>query len=108
MLRLSSAIAAAVAVASAFLLYAVSYDTRHLISTVQGQERQIERLRSDIAVLKAELAFLSRPERIEPVARSLGFLPASGDQYTDLQSIAHAPSAERPDNTSAASQRSRQ
>jgi len=106
MLRLSSAIAAAVAVASAFLLYAVSYETRHMISTVQSQERQIERLRSDIAVLKAELAFLSRPERIEPVARSYGFVPASGIQYTDLHSVEPGPGAVDPGSRTEPGQRS--
>ncbi|MGB3719759.1 MAG: cell division protein FtsL [Proteobacteria bacterium] len=109
MLRLSSAIAAAAAIVSAVLLYAVSYDTRHWISIVQSQERQIERLRSDIAVLKAELAYLARPERIEPAARSLGFVPAAGDQYVDLHSVEPVGSTQRSDVESAApSQRSSQ
>ena len=88
MLRISSAIAVGLSLACAFLLYSVSYDARRLDLTVQSQERRIERLRSDIAVLKAELAFLSRPERIEPLARTMGFVPAAGGQYEDLQSLA--------------------
>ncbi len=84
MLRIASAAAVGVALACAFLLYAVSYDTRRLELTVQTEERRLERLRSDIAVLKAELAYLSRPERIAPLARSLGLEPARGGQLVEL------------------------
>lgn len=86
MFRISSAVAVGLALVCAFLLYTVSYDARRLDLTVQSQERRIERLRSDIAVLKAELAYLSRPERIEPLARALGFAPARGEQYVELSS----------------------
>src|SRR5690606_12868857 len=69
MLRITSAVVIGLALACAFTLYTVSYDTRELDQLVQSKERRIERLRSDIAVLRAELAYLSRPERIEPLAR---------------------------------------
>lgn len=84
MLRILSASAVGLALISAFVLYAVSYETRHLDTEVAAKDRRIERLRSDIAVLKAERAFLSRPERIEPLARALGFVPAQGAQYVEL------------------------
>lgn len=87
MLRISSAVAVGLALACAFILYTVSYDTRELDRAVQSQEHQRERLRSDIAVLKAERAYLSRPERIEPLARAMGFVPARGEQYVDLESL---------------------
>jgi cell division protein FtsL len=87
MLRISSAIAVGLSLICAFLLYSVSYDARRLDLTVQSQERRIERLRSDNAVLKAELAYLSRPERIEPLARAMGLVPAAGGQYEDLRSL---------------------
>lgn len=86
MLRISSAIAVGLSLICAFLLYSVSYDARRLDLTVQAQERRIERLRSDNAVLKAELAYLSRPERIEPLARAMGLAPAAGGQYEELRS----------------------
>jgi cell division protein FtsL len=70
----------ALTLASAFLLYGINYDTRLLDDRVQAQEREIERARSDIAVLKAERAHLARPERIEPMARALGLRPASERQ----------------------------
>ena len=81
MLRISSAVAVGLALACAVLLYKVSYDTRQIEHAVQAQERRLERLRSDIAVLRAELAYLSRPERIEPYARNMGLEPARGEQY---------------------------
>lgn len=68
------------ALASAFLLYAINYDTRQLAERVKAQERAIDTAHSDIAVLKAERAHLGRPDRIEPVARSLGLRPATESQ----------------------------
>jgi cell division protein FtsL len=66
--------------ASAFVLYSSNYDTRQFEARVSEQERAIEKARSDISVLKAERAHLARPERIEPIARSLGLGPASEKQ----------------------------
>lgn len=81
MLRILSVVAVSLALACAFLLYKVSYDSRQLDLSVQSQERRLERLHGDIAVLRAELAYLSRPERIEPLARAMGLSPARGEQY---------------------------
>lgn len=72
--------AVAVMLASAFLLYSSNYDTRQLEKRVEEQERAIDKARSDIAVLKAERAHLARPERIEPLARAIGLVPASEGQ----------------------------
>lgn len=69
------------ALSSAFLLYGLSYDTRLMEQRVQAAERAAERTRNDIAVLRAERAYLSRPERIEPFARALGLRPANAGQY---------------------------
>ena len=57
----------ALALASAFLLYGINYDTRHFEDRLRDQARAIEEARRDIAVLKAERAHLGRPERIEPL-----------------------------------------
>ena len=72
--------AALVAIASAFVLYGLSYDTRQLEARVNAEERRAEKARSDISVLKAERAHLARPERIEPFARGLGLAPLSDQQ----------------------------
>jgi cell division protein FtsL len=70
----------ALTLASAFLLYGISYDTRLMDQRLQEKERAIDKARSDIAILKAERAHLARPERIEPLARALGLQPASEQQ----------------------------
>lgn len=75
--------ALALALASAFLLYGTSYDTRMLEARVQAQERAVEQARRDISVLKADRAHLARPERIEPLARAQGLRPAKKDQLAD-------------------------
>jgi len=96
MLRLLPALAIAAMLASAFFLYGVKYETRRLELEVQAKEREAERARSDIAVLKAERAFLGRPERIEPLARAQGLRPPVPSQYVraDRASSAAAPATE--------------
>lgn len=69
------------ALASAFLLYGLNYDTRQLEARVQDEERAVAKARSDIAVLKAERAHLTRPERIEPLARAQGLAAATDKQF---------------------------
>lgn len=76
--------AAFLAISSAFLLYGLSYDTRQLEARVAAQERNAEKARSDIAVLKAERAHLARPDRIEPLARAQGLQPLTDRQLMDV------------------------
>jgi cell division protein FtsL len=66
--------------ASAFLLYRLNYDTRLAETKVLKQEQLAEKLRNDIAILKAERAHLARPDRIEPLARAQGLKPATDKQ----------------------------
>lgn len=76
--------------ASAGLLYAVNTDTRQLTLQVAAQAKQRDTLKSDIAVLRAEAAYLSRPERIAPLARQYGLVPLMGDQIVDPFSFSGA------------------
>lgn len=69
------------ALASAFFLYGLTYDTRLIEQRMLAAERTAERTRSDIAVLRAERAHLARPERIEPFARAMGLRPTEADQF---------------------------
>ncbi|MEQ1696847.1 MAG: cell division protein FtsL [Hyphomicrobiaceae bacterium] len=71
------------ALSSAFLLYGLTYDTRLIDQRVQMAERAAERARSEIAVLRAERAHLSRPDRIEPLARAMGMRPTLASQFTN-------------------------
>lgn len=80
-MRLLNAAALFFAIASAALLYSLNYETRRLEADVQAQERTAQKARSDIAVLKAERSHLTRPERIDPLARQLGLAPPRPDQF---------------------------
>ncbi len=70
---------------AASALYALKYDVRHLEAEVHALERGIEKAESDIAGLKAERAWLGRPERIDKLARDRGMGPIAPDQYDWVQ-----------------------
>lgn len=72
--------AAFLALASAFLLYGLNYETRRVEAHVHAIERLADKARGDIAILKAERAHLARPERIEPLARAQGLEPVGRKQ----------------------------
>lgn len=74
-MRMLSISAVFLALASAFLLYSLNYDSRVLEAKVQAKARLADTLRDELAVLKAERAHLARPERIEPLARAQGLQP---------------------------------
>lgn len=95
MSRLVAASTVLLAVASAFVLYAVSYETRRLEQHVAAQARNIEKARLDIAVLNAERAYLARPERIEEMARKIGLGPIDPRQVEALPNA----SGQRPSPT---------
>lgn len=82
-----TALALLLAFLSAAALYAITYDTRRLEARVHGQERRVERLEADIAAARAELAHLSRPERIEPIARALGLTSPTSRQFVGDASL---------------------
>ena len=69
---------------AAFALYAIKYDTRRLELQVRTQERALERAEADVTVLRAERAYLARPERLEPLARLIGLAPIVSSQYQRL------------------------
>jgi cell division protein FtsL len=69
------------ALASAFALYVLKYDTRRMEARVQSLEHTVDKLEGEIARLKGEHAHLARPERIEAMARALGLAPIGPRQY---------------------------
>jgi len=83
------------ALASAFALYVLKYDTRRMEARVHGLERSVDKLEGEIARLKGEHAHLARPERIEPMARALGLAPIGPRQYLRVGASPPA-GAERP------------
>jgi cell division protein FtsL len=59
-------------------------------------QAQARKLTEEIAVLKAEEAYLSRPERIGPIARErLGLQPAKPEQYTAPEALSRRLGEER-------------
>jgi cell division protein FtsL len=84
------------AVASAFVLYAMSYETRRLELQVNAQVRLVEKTSLDIAVLRAERAYLARPDRIETLARKIGLAPIEPRQYEFIPAAAPAAAGRRP------------
>lgn len=80
MLRAIQSAALLAAIGSAFWLYRDGYETRRLENAVSAEERRLESLQNEIAVLRAERAYLARPERIEPLARAQGLAPPTPDQ----------------------------
>ena len=61
-------------IASAYALYSINTTTRSIADDVKEKERLREELISSMAILKAERAYLSRPEVIEPLARRRAWL----------------------------------
>lgn len=87
MFRMFMFMAAGMALLSAFALYAISYQTRHLAQANQTAESRIKELARNIAILRAERSYLLRPERLEPLARKLGMRPVRGDQFMSRNAL---------------------
>lgn len=81
MSRLLTLTAGFLTLGSACALYGLNYDTRLLETRVNAQSRAVEKAEADIAILKAEHAYLSRAERIEALARAQGLKPIKQSQY---------------------------
>jgi cell division protein FtsL len=65
----------------AFQLYELKYETRQLDKEAFRINREIDKERETIAILRAEWSYLTRPERIETLADQLLHLhPANVDQ----------------------------
>lgn len=86
MVRLLAILAGLATILAATALHGLKHDTRRLESGVQAIERAIEKAESDIAALKAERAWLGRPERIDKLAREQGLEPIRPEQYGRLGS----------------------
>ncbi|MGE0767739.1 MAG: cell division protein FtsL [Hyphomicrobiaceae bacterium] len=81
MRRLLAILAGLATIGAAASLYALKHDTRRLEAELNATERAIETAEGDIAALKAERAWLGRPERIDELARRQGLEPIRPEQY---------------------------
>ncbi len=91
-----TALAMAMTMVTAYVLYAESIDTRRIHAEVRNQERQHEQLTGEIASLKARRAELARPARIEPAARALGMQPGAGTSWVALKDVLPADASTTP------------
>ncbi len=91
----ATAFASVLTLTSAYVLYSEGTATRRLEAQVQASERERERLETDIAVLRAERAHLSRPARIEPAARALGMRMPEPGEHISLELLLSGPDVDR-------------
>ncbi|MFC3571097.1 cell division protein FtsL [Paracoccus sp. TOH] len=85
----------------AFWAYRENYRTQSAISEMSDIQRQIGRLREDLGVLRAEWAYLNRPERLRQLVNlnfdKLKLVPFGSDQFVDVGQVAFpAPKAPEP------------
>ena len=75
-------------VALAYVIYQVKYETRALDAEIASLDKQIDKERDAIAVLRAEWSLLNRPERIERLAQKhLKLAPAKPVQIVTLDKV---------------------
>lgn len=73
----------------AVAVYRAKLGAEETETKITGLQAEARKVTEEIAVLKAEEAYLSRPERIGPIAREqLGLQPARPEQYTAAEALA--------------------
>ncbi|MEM6276088.1 MAG: cell division protein FtsL [Pseudomonadota bacterium] len=81
----------------AFWAYSENYRTQESIAKVESLHQDIAAARSRVAVLKAEWAYLNRPDRLRDLAElnypRLELLPLAPEQFGAIDQIAYP----RPD-----------
>lgn len=91
----------------AFWAYRENYRTQAAINEMASIQRDIGTQRESLAVLRAEWAYLNRPDRLRELVNmnfeKLKLLPITSDQFVDISQIAYAkpkplPTPDLPDD----------
>ena len=81
--------------ALAFWAYQENYRTREAISGVRKIQGEIGRLQEQLSILRAEWAYLNRPERLRELAEinfdTLRLLPMTPEHFGRLDQVAYPP-----------------
>ncbi|KGJ06799.1 hypothetical protein SAMN04487972_102142 [Paracoccus halophilus] len=76
----------------AFWAYRENYRTQATIAEMSDVQHQIGRLREDLAVFRAEWAYLNRPARLRELVNlnfdRLQLVPFGSDQFVDVGQVA--------------------
>jgi hypothetical protein len=86
-------------IASGYWAYHENYTTQAELDRVDDLRRQIGQAQERIAILKAEWAYLNRPDRLQDLAElnfdKLGLLPLLPEQFGNIDQVAY-PQAPQP------------
>jgi hypothetical protein len=79
----------------AFWAYRQNYETQDAMRQASAVRSQIAELRETLGVLRAEWAYLNRPDRLRELADlnfdRLGLLPLTPDQFGNAEQVAFPP-----------------
>ncbi|MEM7643238.1 MAG: cell division protein FtsL [Pseudomonadota bacterium] len=91
------ALSIAAVVGLAFWSYRESYETRATERAVADLQRKIGQRHQKLSMLRAEWAYLNRPDRLNALAEmnfeTLGLMPLTPDHFADLGDVGFAPPA---------------
>lgn len=79
----------------AFWAYRENYETQQALKDTRSLQRQIGAAQGRLSVLRAEWAYLNRPDRLRELAElnfeRLGLLPLRSEQFGQVDQISYPP-----------------